>query len=281
MARPLRLFHAGAGSYFIVDHERVYAGQGGTERIAKGEPYAGPHEKALLEAAAYFDDYYDVPFPGAPSRDPEITSGGRLNAREAARFRTDPGGVAARRSDLAGHLDFFDGFDGDGVISLSENYRSWRRLGFGVVKSLIQTAGSAVIFGRAADRFGIDIERIGAKRPRGSTGIYDSDGNVDQSRLAEFLTAFDERPPLGVLTHDELRAALAARAHLGTVPRRQFESLCLLTARLNRSATVTKEQFRGLFDNSLFWTTASIPDPTGRRALSERRRGPGRWVGSR
>jgi hypothetical protein len=166
-----------------------------------------------------------------------------------------------------GHLDFFDRKDCDGMIGLGENFRGWRDLGYGVVKSLVLTIGAAVVFGRAADGFGIDIERIGEKRPSGTTGIYGADGNVDQTRLAEFASVFDRASPRGVLTHDQLKEALAAKATLGTVPKRQFESLCLLTERINHSKTVTKQQFLGLYDNSLFWRVASLPDRSGKRTL--------------
>jgi hypothetical protein len=33
---------------------------------------------------------------------------------------------------------------------------------------------------------------------------------------------------------------------------------------------VTRDQFIGLFDNSLFWAVASLPDRSGRRPLSSR-----------
>ena len=123
------------------------------------------------------------------------------------------------------------------------------------------------MFGRVIDRFGIDIERVGEKRPTGSTGIYGPDGNVDRPRLAAFAAVFD-RSPDGVLTHDQLKAALDERVTLGKIPSRQFGSLLALTARINGAETITRDQFNGLFDNSLFWTAASLPDRSGRRRLS-------------
>jgi len=60
---------------------------------------------------------------------------------------------------------------------------------------------------------------------------------------------------------------LAQRVELGRIPRRQFKSLLFLTERINGSKTVTKEQFLGLFDNSLFWVVASLPDRSGKRRL--------------
>jgi hypothetical protein len=263
----MRLVHAGLDKHFIVDGEMVYADNDGDGKIAKSDRYKGPAEAELVAAARHFDVYYDAPFPGAKSLDPQIISGGRLNAKEAAQFSGDPRGVLAKRPDLMGHLDFFDRRDADGMITLRESYRSWRDLGYGPVKSLVLTAGAGLVFGRLADGFGIDIGRIGEKRLTGTTRIYGPDGNVDHARLAELAAVFDERSTNGVLTHDELRTSLAEKAQLGRVPRRQFETLLMLTGRLNGSRTVTKAQFLGLFDNSLFWTAVSIPDKTGRRKL--------------
>lgn len=266
MARAIRLFHSGLNQYFVVDDGRVFTDVDGDGYIGKSERYAGPAEITLLAVARYFDDYYCAPFPGAKSLDPQITSGGRLNDKEAAKFATDPKGLVAKRPDLLGHLDFFDHGDGDGMITLRENYRGWRVLGFGLLRSLLLTIGSAVIFGRVADGFAIDVERIAERRPRGSTGIYGPDGNVDAARLAAFATAF-EGATNGVLTHDQLKAALNERVRLGRVPSRQFRSLLALTERINGSKTVTKDQFLGLFDNSLFWAVASLPDRSGKRRL--------------
>jgi Caleosin related protein len=262
MARPLRLHHADPGQYFIIDGSSVFADADGDGRISTRDRYAGDLGPALIAAARHFDAYYDVPYPGAKSVDPQVTSGGRLNLKEVSAFSST--GVIAKRPDLLGHLDFFDRRSGDGMITLSENYRSWRDLGYGGLKSLVLTLGSAVVFGRAADGFGIDVERIADKRPKGSTRIYGPDGNVDQARLREFAAVFGSAD---VLTHDELRAAIAAKVTLGAVPARQFESLFLLTGRANGRKTVTKAQFLGLFDNSLFWTVASMPQPVDGRRL--------------
>lgn len=264
MARPLRLFHSGLGQHFIVDGDSVYADLDRDGRIGRSDRYVGVAAPALLAAARHFDEFYDAPFPGARSLDPEITSGGRLNDKELAKFSGDARGIVAKRPDLMAHLDFFDRARCDGMITLRENYNGWRDLGYGVMKSLMLTLGAAVVFGRVSDGFGIDVERIAEKRPKGSTRIYGPDGNVDQARLAQFAAAFG---PAGVLTHEELRAALARHVALGTVPRRQFESLFLLTERINGSKVVTKEQFLGLFDNSLFWAAASLPQKAGGRRL--------------
>ena len=116
------------------------------------------------------------------------------------------------------------------MITPGENYRSWRALGFGVMKSLVLTVGSVVAFGRIADGFGIDVERISEKRPKGSTQIYGPDGNVNRARLDEFAAVFG---PTCVLTHDQLKAALADKVKLGMIPRRQFQSLFVLTEHIN------------------------------------------------
>ena len=266
LARPLRLWHTALARHFVVEGDAVYADLDGDGRLTRADHYAGDAAPALLAAARELDQLFDVPYPGAKGADRHVVSGGRLNLREARAF-AGAAGVPAKRSDLLAHLDFFDRRDGDGMICLRENYGGWRDLGYGAWKALTLTIGSAVVFGRPGDRFAIDVERIGERRPRGSTGIYGADGNVDAARLAAFAAAFDQAPGDAALTHDELRAVLASKAALGTVPRRQFESLCLLTEKLNGSKTVTKEQFLGLFDNSLFWTAVSLADSAGRRRL--------------
>lgn len=260
----MRLFHSGLGQHFIVDGEMVYADIDGDGKISKNERYNGPAAAALIGAARHFNDFFDAPFPGARSLDSQVTSGGRLNEKEMARFAADPKGVIAKRPDLMGHLDFFDRAHSDGMITLGENYRSWRDLGYGVLKSVVLTLGSAAVFGRLRDGFAIDVERIVEKRLKGSSRIYGPDGNVDRARLAEFAAMFGTS---GVLTHQQLRAALAQKVTLGSIPRRQFESLFLLTERINGAKTVTREQFLGLFDNSLFWTVVSLPRASGGRRL--------------
>ena len=87
---------------------------------------------------------------------------------------------------------------------------------------------------------------------------------MNPARLAEITAVFDGRDGL---THDEFRAALSARVPLGSVPRRQFQSLYALTARTNGSPTITPAQVVGLFDNSLFWGIVSLPHRYGGRRL--------------
>jgi Ca2+-binding EF-hand superfamily protein len=266
VTRPMRLFHSGLGQHFIVDDGKVYTDTDGDGYITVAEAYTGPAKSALLASAAHFSAYFEALFPGARSMDPLITSGGRLNDKEVDKFLNDPKGVIAKRPDLAAHLDFFDRHDATGMITLRQNYRGWRDLGYSRFRSLTLAIGSAIVFGRAVDRFGIDIERIAERRPKGSTGIYGPDGNVDSTRLAHFTAAFDQGTD-GVLTHDRLRHILEHRSRLGRIPRRQINSLFALTERINGSKTITRKQFVALFDNSLFWTLASIPDRSGRRKL--------------
>ena len=108
MGTPMRLFHTGVGQYFIVDGDVVFGDLDADGYIGNGDRYDGPLRSALVDAARHILEYYDAPYPGAPSLDPLITSGGRLNEREGARFAAAGRGVIAKRPDLLAHLDFFD-----------------------------------------------------------------------------------------------------------------------------------------------------------------------------
>ena len=74
------------------------------------------------------------------------------------------------------------------------------------------------------DGLAIDIARIAEKRPKNSSGLYDSNGQVNVL-LADYLTAFREHASGGVITQDEALAILDRKASLGTVSKRQFKSL--------------------------------------------------------
>lgn len=264
MPKLLRVHDARLQQWFIVQDGTVYADLDGDGRISHRDGCGADSHPTVARAAKFFDDYFEVPVPGTPSPEAGVSSAGTLNTREAAAFAAGPPGVAARRSDLLGHLDFFDRRSGDGFIGLGENYLGWRDLGFGRAKSLMQALGSALVFGRILQGLAIDIERIAERRPKAPSGIYGADGNVNRARLEEMAAMFDGQP---VMTHAAFRAALASRAHLGTVPARQFESLCALSAKSNGAATVTRTQFLGLFDNSLFWAAVSMPRGSSGRRL--------------
>lgn len=197
---------------------------------------------------------------------------GRLNKVEAQRFHDDARGVPSVRTALERHLDFFDEDTADGRITIGENWRGWRRLGYGFFRSLIGTIGAAFIFGRIVNRFAIDIARIGEKRSHSSTGLYDHNGEVNEVVLAACMDEFRKTTPGGHVSQDKALEIVAERARPpGSVSIRQFKSLFDLCSRLNRNQKViTERQFEGLFNGYLLHLAGSIPDTKGQRRLLPR-----------
>jgi patatin-like phospholipase/caleosin-related protein len=266
----LRLFHGDTNRHFIVAGGDVYADRDRIRRIRRSdrmlEPLDGVTREEVLAAAAYFTNLYELPVEGTASINRSIRSAGLLNRREIDQLENDPAGIPAVRTALERHLDFFDAESFDGRITLGENWRGWRRLGYGYLRSLIGTLGAAIIFGRIRDRLAIDIARIKDKRPQKSSGLYDVNGHVNDALLTEYLTAFREHASHGVITQAEAMAILGRKADLGSVSKRQFKSLFGLCTLLNRNEKViTERQFAGLFDGSLLYLAASIPGDDGRR----------------
>jgi len=278
MTPAIRLFHRDSNRHFIVAGGEVYADHKRIRRITRDDRISGSLEGVtrdeLLQAARYFTTLYDIPVEGTANVDRSIRSSGLLNRKEIQQLQFDPAGVPAVRTALERHLDFFDAESLDGRITLGENWRAWRRLGYSFFTALIGALGAAILFGRIRDGLAIDIARISEKRPQKSSGLYDSNGQVDDVLLAEYLTAFREHASHGVITQDEARAILDRKASLGWVSTRQFASLFGLCTLLNRNEKViTERQFAALFDGSLLYLAASIPDQHGRRRESRRAEG--------
>jgi hypothetical protein len=265
----LRLHDRSTNSHVIVQDDRVYADRDGDRRIGKRDEVTasafGPRHAALVEAARYIDRFSDARVPGVFNADGSVVSGGTLNAAEQQEFDSGTG-TAAERGHLAQHLAFFDGRN-KGIINLADNYRGWRGLGFGRLRALMQAVLSATVFGwRHAGT--IVIAEIGKDRPSGATGIYGRDGNIDETRWAEFHAAFARIARDGVLTQDQARAILAQQVALGFVPKGQFRSLFRVCEHMNRAQTITLDEIRWLYDASLFYRAASMTDHRGRRTLS-------------
>ena len=273
MAGLVRIYDREGRRHYVVDAgERIYADNGADWLIRRDTP-ADPqrHPVARLRAAAkFFDDYFLAPFSGIATDDGRFVSRGRLNSKEAGQF--DAGmGIPCRRPALKEHLDFFDREPADGRITLRENFRGWRALGFGWFRAALQTFLSSLLFGRIADRFAIDIERIGEKRKGSSTGIYDANGELDPKRLAVFLGDFDRaanRCGTLAISHDAAKAILRRHARLGMVSSGQFRSLFALCERINDGKTITREQFEMLFEGSLLIHAASFPERDGRSGIA-------------
>lgn len=261
MVNALRIQVPSTGHHYVVKDGQVYGDLDGDGRIGKQEKLSqdppGTSIEALTSAARYLADYFEEAHPGTKSADGKLKSAGPLNQKELRAFEDGGAGIAAKRRDVWAHLDYFDGKSRDGTVGLAENFAGWRALGYGLVRSALGSAASAVIFGAARSGFAVDVEAIQARRPKRVTAVYDREtGNIDPARLESFLAAFDEKG--GTLTHEELAQVLKEKADLGLVPKQQFKSLFELTLRMNGEKTVTRSQFEGLYDGSLLYLAAEL-----------------------
>lgn len=237
----MRLLHTESGERFLWDPPHLYQARGG--RIRRDdllEP--GPLHDQLCLAASHFETHQPGQIYGS------VMSCGNVNAVERAELDR-PQGTAAIRPLIQEHLAFFDP-SGSGFITVADNYRGWRRLGFGILQASLQALGASLVFGwpRAGT---IEIGRIQRVRPSGASGIYDAQGQVDQTKLDELLAQLP-----GEASHEQFWQALDSQFSLGRVPRRQFKSLLRVCQRMNGRPTITPDQVRWLYDGSLLWKAA-------------------------
>ena len=265
-ALALRLHDKTTKQDVIVTDGQVYADKNGDGKIAKSEQISTPRKEALLTAAGYIDQYFVAKVPGTVSQDGSVVSNGSLTKVELKEF--EGGGTPTRRNRLQEHLAFFD-VNGDGKIAMGESFKSWRALGFSKLKSATLTAGSTVVFGgRPWNGMKVDLASMNDWRPKGTTGIYDKDGNIDQVKFDKFIGAFEKHADAqGVLSTEMAKAVVTEQANLGSVPKRQFDSFYAVCEYMNKSKTVTVDQVRWLYDGSLLYRAAGTPDNEGHAPL--------------
>jgi hypothetical protein len=256
----IRLRDCATRTYFLVDTTARSVCADLDERGAvrrADRPDAALAERALASASDYAE-YFARAVPGTRTPDGKFLVRGPLTQAERAALQAG-GDVPTERPALHLHLDFFDP-DLDGRITLGENYRAWRGLGFSRFGAAVKALFSALFFGWPA----IEIERIGARRHAG-TGIFDRQGAIDEACRAPYLAQFDAAG--GELSFGQVLDLLERHSAEGIVSRAQFRSLFAVCKRQNGNRDViTKSQFNGLFDGSLLWQAASTPNSAGRRA---------------
>jgi hypothetical protein len=251
----LRLRECATGELFIVDLAAacVYGRAAPKANVDRGNEIRGEAASPILQSALTYHATSELAVPGRKTPDGRFEVRGPLSRKEREHFHAGRG-VPAERAPLLLHLDFFDR-DLDGRIGLFENYRGWRRLGYGRLAAARKTAFSAALFGWASG-FSIYVDRLQGKRFAGNTGIYDASGSINHLRLDQYCAEF--RAKGGQLDFDEVMALLRRNAASGFVSARQFKSLFEVCQRLNNGArVVTEAQFRGLFDGSLLWAAES------------------------
>ena len=187
-----RLFHVNSRQHYIVVDDKVYSDLNDDGKVSRADVTNLEEHEILIQAAAYFLTQHDPRVPGIAGPDGSVINCGLLNRVEKADF--EGAGTWAARPLVQEHLSFFDP-RGLGRIGLWDNYRSWRDLGFGVLKSLVQTAGSALFFGW---RQGGTIVVDQVPRPQGSTGSTTGPA-ISTSRAGATLCKPGKGPPTRAL----------------------------------------------------------------------------------
>jgi len=256
----IRLRDCDTRTYYVVDTtaRTVCADLEERGRVSLADRADADLAARALASASEYAEYFVRAIPGTRTPDGNFFVRGALTQAEAAALAAG-GELPTERTPLRLHLDFFDS-DLDGRITLTENYRGWRGLGFSRFAAALKALFSALLFGGPT----IQIDRIRSQR-YASSGIFDRNGAIDEARLAPYLHEFDAAG--GELSFEQVFAAFDRYSTGGMVSRLQFRSLFALCKRLNANRSViTKAQFVGLFDGSLLWLAASMTDNAGRRA---------------
>jgi caleosin-related protein len=244
--------------YFVADTEagKVYANRNNAAVVSRTDEPDAELAQHVLASAGKYAGCYARAIPGTKTLDDEFHVRGPLT--QAEQMALDDGcDIPIERTALQLHLDFFDA-DLDGWITLGENYRGWRGLGFSGWAASVKALLSAFFFGKLRHAMAIDTTRF---RRYPSTGIFDEQGRIDEEKLKKCLQPFDAAD--GQLSFDAAKELTRA----GLVSGGQFRSLFAVCRRMNGNREIiTKEQFRGLFDGSLLWRAASMTDHSGRRA---------------
>jgi peroxygenase len=160
---------------------------------------------------------------------------------------------------LQKHVSFFD-YDGDGYVTLLEDYRGLRALGIDPVSAsafafAIQTGLGTSTMGYPS--LTISLWNIDAGIHGSDTGIYDSEGNFVEE---EFDLLFDQWDLDGSdgLDPIELAARAVDDAELGDLfgVTASAAELGLLFAVAAEDGELSRDRMRGFYDGALFFDLA-------------------------
>jgi Caleosin related protein len=261
--------------HYLVDRDQVYKAK--DDQVSLADRIADAEAARFVAARErYFSRHPDGLFGVVHD---QLSPRGPLKTAEHDRF-TRGERVTASRSDLAGHMDFFDR-DNDGWIGFTEGWESWQALGYDKGEAYGKQRGVVLAFflllrlkspiklianftqvvrvirllrrptgdAHAAEHFpSIEVDRIA--RPSGSTGVYGADGNIDEAKYATFIEPFVAAARDG-LVEETAALQILAETKLGRVPKGQFATLFEVTRRMNQAPRVTIDQLRWVFDGSL------------------------------
>lgn len=274
----LRIEHEPSGRVFVVDvdEETVHSDVEGKGRIHARDILCPDHEDLslalIVDAAKAICAETDTPWPGYRSDDyPDFRSGWLLTQKEVnalKKYKGDPDGkgVPAKLTDLEKHVLVFNLSDDIETIKLGENYKGWKTLEKSRWRAILQTLGSTWVFGSLL-RGKIPISNIHSPktRPKKSTGIFDSDGNINAGRLEEFAALIDELAAQhgGAIPEADFMAALTEKNALDSLTTKQWASLFRLIHRMTGRREMTSEFFREFYSGELLFKAFELYKTAG------------------
>lgn len=237
--------------------------------IYKGGPRA---IAAPLQASRTDMKRFQKAFPLAREASPR-SADARVLSRVARTLEREPCPVVPFRpwsemNALQRHLSFFDS-EGDGKVTLQENFRGLRDLG---IPSLLALPFAIAINGAMATptagypSFTLKLAHIDAGMHGSDSGLYDDEGRFDSDRFERWFSTWDKNGD-GALDLKELAQRLFKETDLfdlfGSVASGgEFGALFLVAAEQGK---ISKERMRELYEGELFYAVAAARGTLGCR----------------
>lgn len=263
----LRLRHLATDDMYLVDltEMTIYCDFDNDGRIhGRDVLFENPKDlskKQLFAAAQAILNQFSIPWPGSKSDDfPEFESGWRLTQEEIRLLKQEGYdrkklGIPTRLTDLQIHTLVFNLADKAESIGFSENLSAWKTLETKTIRAWIQAIGSTIRFGNILrGRIPIQTAKMNRRRPKNSTGIFDQNGWINQTKLDEFCSELENiasQSNNNSVSKEEFLRFLENKNALDKTTRAQWNSLFRLFVRMHGSETITTDLFRRFYDGSL------------------------------
>jgi len=165
---------------------------------------------------------------------------------------------------LQQHCDFFDA-DGDGIIWPSDTFRGFRKLGFGVVLSLLAMVVIHVNFAYPTQRSWVPdprllvhVDRIHKNKHGSDSGVYDGEGRFVpqhfENIFAKYADGRDYVTGWDIVNLWNGNKMLVDPIGWGAA---FFEWLATYLMLWPEDGRIMKEDIRGIYDGSIFYTIAA------------------------
>lgn len=219
--------------------------------------------KDLFAAAEAIRSEKKFPWPGYESRaHAGFTSGWKLTQKEVNILKAYKGdeegkGVKTRLTDLEIHILPFNLGHDISTASLSENHKGWRIFEKSGLRAMFLTLGSTFKFGGLKNLMlgkGIPMEEMAKRRPGNRTGIFDSEGMIDEGRLSKYKDALQKIAAQrndGLIPEQEFMKMLENKGALDSLTRKQWGSFFRMLDRAGKGNAISPADFEGLYRNTL------------------------------